>query len=524
MNGTEDRAQAVQHGDSREPELPVTPVTLDTSAGFGAPNPSPTRHPESATRHPNPEKLGQNVVGQDIAAELSPDWIWDDVESRWYHRPETDGIWSPVNKRRLRVIVSELIADRYRPDHSLAWLHGVIEFMRDRMALESWTDIRHLLPMRNGVLDLRSGELLGYDTDPEWRWRWQLPYGFEPGAECPGIHELLEQMASGDGAFLRLLYAWLHCLLTGRHDLQKFAELIGPGGTGKSTFLRLATLLVGEGNTVSTNLRALEGNTYETANLYGRRLVLIADAEKHGGEISTLKSLTGGDLIRLEKKFQQQELPFVFTGMVMIAANQPMTSSDYTSGLSRRRLPISFSRRVTEADHDRYSDKDRYPNGVDTMLREQMPGLINHLLAMDPAEAARTLTCAEEGVEAHRLEIELETNPLLAWANEHLAICAADEAESGIGTADGGPGDGLFPSYVHYCHGANCRPDSITTFSRSLADQLQARGIETEKKRRKAGACLVGLRLRRPTDESSGLLTMIVGRPSAVVTGSVTGR
>lgn len=147
--------------------------------------------------------------------------------------------------------------------------------------------------------------------------------------------------------------------------------------------------------------------------------MLIADAEKHGGEVATLKSLTGGDPIRLEKKHRQQALPFRFTGLAMIAANQPMASSDYTSGLGRRRLPLAFSRCVTAADRARYADRDRYPDGIDTMLRERMPGLVNHLLAMDPVDATRTNTHAEVGIEAHRLEIELETNPLLAWPAFH---------------------------------------------------------------------------------------------------------
>lgn len=519
MNGTRDHEKTVQGGDSRRSEEPVTPVTPDTSAGFGASNPSPLRHPKDSTRHPKPEELGQNVVGREVAAELSSSWAWDEVERSWYHRSERGAIWSPVNERRVRVAVSDLIAERYRPDHSHGWLRGVVDFMRDRMALDAWTDVRHLLPMRNGVLDLRSGELRDHDAEPDWRWRWQLPYRFEPGADCPEIHALLEQMADGDGALLRLLYAWLHCVLTGRHELQKFVELIGPGGTGKSTFLRLATLLVGEGNTASTDLRSLEGNRFEAASLYGRRLALIADAEKHGGEVATLKSLTGGDPIRLEKKHQQQTLPFVFTGLVMIAANQPMASSDYTSGLSRRRLPLSFSRRVTATDRAHYADRDRYPDGIDTMFREQMPGLVNHLLAMSPDDAARTVTCAEEGVEAHRLEIELETNPLLAWADEYLAVCAVGEPETGIGKADGERDDGLYPSYVHYCQGAGRRPVSQTAFSRSLVDQLQTRGVETERKRRNTGACLVGLRLRRPSDGTSGLLMPVASRRSAIGDG-----
>jgi putative DNA primase/helicase len=71
----------------------------------------------------------------------------------------------------------------------------------------------------------------------------------------------------------------------------------------------LCTLLVGETNQVSTNLQNLENNRFEGALLYGKRLVLITDSERYGGAISTLKSITGGDPIRYERKNRQQQAP-----------------------------------------------------------------------------------------------------------------------------------------------------------------------------------------------------------------------
>ena len=48
-----------------------------------------------------------------------------------------------------------------------------------------------------------------------------------------------------------LLLAALYVILTNRNDWQLFFEVTGDGGSGKSVFANIATLLAGEQNTES---------------------------------------------------------------------------------------------------------------------------------------------------------------------------------------------------------------------------------------------------------------------------------
>ena len=101
----------------------------------------------------------------------------------------------------------------------------------------------------------------------------------------------------------------------------KLVVISGLSGSGKSTLIRLLIAFIGERNQVSTDLKNLEGNRFEAAALYGKRLALISDSSRYGGEVSVLKALTGGDPVRLEKKNQQQSGSFVFDGVVVVASN-----------------------------------------------------------------------------------------------------------------------------------------------------------------------------------------------------------
>ena len=57
--------------------------------------------------------------------------------------------------------------------------------------------------------------------------------------------------------------AYLLGIVTGITDWQKYLELVGAGGTGKSTFTRLATALVGSENVHTTTFKKLEKSKSE---------------------------------------------------------------------------------------------------------------------------------------------------------------------------------------------------------------------------------------------------------------------
>lgn len=75
--------------------------------------------------------------------------------------------------------------------------------------------------------------------------------------DCPNFHQFIEDLCDGHEDRKKCIQVMLHCLLRSRTSFQVFFYLYGPGASGKSTLVSLATFLVGEKSVHSTTLTAL---------------------------------------------------------------------------------------------------------------------------------------------------------------------------------------------------------------------------------------------------------------------------
>lgn len=270
----------------------------------------------------------------------------------------------------------------------VGYLNGVVAIISKRGLLPPPQWPTRVVPFANGLLDLDSMRLA--QATPERALDWALPHRFDPRATCPTIKAWLRRAVADDAKnddpeeTVELLRAWLAALVRGL-SLQVFLVLIGRGGSGKGTFQRLAAALVGLRNTAISTIRDLEENRFETAKLYGKRLCMINEAGRYNGKVDMLKAITGGDYLPLERKNVQQTGSFVFGGLVLMATNEQLASSDPTSGLERRRLTVRFPRSATPEERAEW----RARGGEEGVLHAEIPGLINWLLEL-PEDEIRT--------------------------------------------------------------------------------------------------------------------------------------
>lgn len=438
-----------------------------------------------------------SVMAQYIAEHFGRELMFDESRGQWF---KFDHVWRQVEPGVIERFVSTHIQKFYGA-FTANQLTGVLKLLRSFVGREpraagfglkdTWNQSRELLPFQNGILRIKDRKLLPHS--PELMFNWALPYDFDPKAECPVIKRVIENIAQGDLSTQQTLLAYLSATMLGMSDLQKYLEIIGRPGTGKSTFIKIAQDLVGEENTITTSMRQLHENRFETANFYGKRLAIIPDADQWGGSIEVLKNITGQDPIRYEEKNRQQGRPFVYRGMVIVSANQPIQTTDQSTALARRRVPVFI---------DRFLSADQVDRHLFDKIRGQMPGLVNWLLSFEEDFVVEVLADHDKARSKYEKRSMVETNDIARWANECLI------SEEGISTAVGAKriegqrilntDRDLYPSYVDFCESLGItRSVAEKTFTKSLIEILAKYGFKVDDYKGRIGRRIKNIRLRR---------------------------
>jgi len=338
------------------------------------------------------------------------------------------GVWSYVSDVEMKGSIKdklEVIKESALPrGYSMNMINDVMEQLRISIIHDDWYEGNDYLLFTNGILDVKTRELLDFDRDAYMTQ--QLPYRYDPSATCEPIIKWLKNAQDNSWGRVQVLRAWLRAVLLSHSEIQKFVEIVGPGKSGKSTYANLAHALVGDENAMISSLEHLEKNRFETANLYKKKLLLFNDVERYGGSVSVLKAVTGRDLIRKERKFQAgSQKPFKFNGLVIITANEPIQTTDPTSGLARRRLTIPFDKPFTGSSAEQRILIDMDDNGDPFGdFASLLPGLVNWVLDMNEAEMREYLmeTTKKVGFFAkHHREQILKSNQIMDWM-EHCVV------------------------------------------------------------------------------------------------------
>lgn len=204
-----------------------------------------------------------------------------------------------------------------------------------------------LLNCPNGMVDLRTGELLPHD--PSYMSHVQVGIVYAPQMPTPvydsWLREVLRQEGATDAdvdALIADLEETAGTMLDPTRTPSKALFLFGKSRSGKSTFLRLLKAVAGAANTSAVTLHSLSTDQFAAANLYGRMLNVAADlSNKHVDDLSLFKMITGEDVVQGNRKYGKQ---FEFTNQALIAfsANELPTVSEASRAYAERMKPFEF--------------------------------------------------------------------------------------------------------------------------------------------------------------------------------------
>ncbi|HHS8413489.1 DNA primase family protein [Escherichia coli] len=383
------------------------------------------------------------------------------------------GVWCPVSTMELsREMVA--IYSEHRATFSKRVINNAVEALKV-IAEPMGEPSGDLLPFANGALDLKTGEFSPHTPE-----NWITTHnGIEytppaPGENirdnAPNFHKWLEHAAGKDPRKMMRICAALYMIMANRYDWQMFIEATGDGGSGKSTFTHIASLLAGKQNTVSAEMTSLD-DAGGRAQVVGSRLIVLADQPKYTGEGTGIKKITGGDPVEINPKYEKR-FTTIIRAVVLATNNDPMIFTERAGGVSRRRVIFRFDNIVREDEKDKE---------LPEKIAAEIPVIIRRLLAnfADPEKARALLLEQRDGDEA--LAIKQQTDPV-------VELCAALEfLEEARGLMMGGGGDSVkyttrnslyrvYMAFMAYTGKGKCL--SVNEFGKAMRSAAKVYGYE----------------------------------------------
>lgn len=318
-----------------------------------------------------------------------------------------------------------------------------------------------LLPAKNGVIDLRTGDLT--PGGREFNFTRVLGLDYKAGAQCPLWINHLETCTGGDTELQVWLQKAFGYCLTGLTKEQALLFFFGAGATGKTTTLNTIRKILGPFCS-SLDKKKLMKRRFEEeiqthlSRLNGARCVLVSEVEQRDAfDESLIKRLTGEPSIDVRPmRADTFDMPINFK--LLLTGNEKPRVSGVDSGIWRRMRLVPFENEIPV----NARDKD-----IELKLLEEHTGILSWLV---------------EGA--------------VKWFHEGLGSCTAVEAASAeyrdeqdsfgsfieaclILDCNGKVyGSALYESYKKWCLDEGYRAKNNNHFSEDLFGRLKSKGVE----------------------------------------------
>ncbi|WP_032093371.1 phage/plasmid primase, P4 family [Necropsobacter rosorum] len=402
------------------------------------------------------EKDGTNIKARAFVKWLNLDITLHSLDKELYYYTGVN--WEMIPRSEL-----EVKAVQFYDEQEFTYSARSIDSMIDTAKIQApkmGEQAKELLAFKNGVLNRTTLEF-----SPHCRENWLssfIPHDYTNQAEnTPHFDRWLNFVADGKADKQQAILAALYAILTNRHNWQLFFEITGDGGSGKSVFAQIATLLAGEQNTESGRLVDLD-EPRGRENFIGKTLIICPEQSRYGGDGGGLKSITGGDPVNVDPK-HKTKFKAVIPAIVLIVNNEPTRFTERSGGIERRRVIFHFDKVVPA--------KERDPLLIDK-IQSEMAGIIYKLIHAfeQPENAKRALRAQQNSDEA--LEIKMQSDHLTVFCGHFLTT--QEKNGLGIGNARTGlPRTHLYPAYLVFIEANNIQNGlSLNNFAEALKQGL----------------------------------------------------
>ena len=327
---------------------------------------------------------------------------------------------------------------------------------------------------QNGVYNLDACTISEY---PEtYRTAIQLNVAYDPHQDCPKFNKFLEEsLGYEDILTIQELSGYL---LTAETQAQKAFVLIGPGQSGKSTYISVMEEIIGLDLVSNVSFQNLSDKFYP-AELKGKLLNTFSDLpQKEIGDTGMFKSLVAGDSTAVNRKYKD---PFSLknTARFLFSCNKiPANYVDTSTGFYRRLVFIPFNKPVSNLKINRNLKEEllKEKEGIVQWALLGLQRLINNGYSFTESANAKKLM----------KEYMKRNNSTLWFCDEHCELDIASNVS----------GKRLYDEYKKACLDAKVRSVSQREFYSQVESLFEDDGVSKHHGSQTRAVEFVGIKLK----------------------------
>ena len=367
----------------------------------------------------------------------------------------TGKVWEKVDAEDIESAMVNFF-DENRLGYSDRTISTVIKTFKIQLP-KMGTQAQELIAFNNGTLNRTTLEFL-----PHYRENWLMSYVpheyLNSSQNTPYFDKWLEFVSGGKESKKNAILAALYAVLTNRNNWQLFFEVTGDGGSGKSVFANIATLLAGEQNTESGRLVDLD-EPRGRESFVGKTLLICPEQSRYGGDGGGLKSITGGDPVNIDPK-HRTKFKAVIPAVVLIVNNEATRFTERSGGIERRRVIFHFDKVVPENERD--------PNFMDKIERE-VGGIIYKLTRTFEQPETAKAALKEQQTSDEALEIKSESDHITEFCGYFYTTPQNDGLYIGNAKQGNKSRTHLYPAYLAFAEASGITNTlTLRNFSNSL--------------------------------------------------------
>lgn len=353
--------------------------------------------------------------------------------------------WEEIHESSIRHLIITILGQEAKT----SLVSDTITLTKDLSIIRggrSVNDVPGLLPLHNGMFCLDTRTLRDHHPDNLNTYCLQISLrtAQKDLPPCPNFMTFLASFVPDVPTRREIVKYMAYCLTRDvKHELALF--LIGPGGDGKSTFIRIMESILGEYNVSNISLGSLE-DQFQRVMLKDKLLNVSTEIEGDLLQSGMFKAIVSGDRISASYK-HKDAFSFYPVAKHIFAANKFPVMRDTSRGLLRKMMICETERNFSQPDRD-LSDK----------LKGELDGifhmLVHHLGLLQQEGFIETPYLAK-----CKAKFAESNNPVIGFSNYCLAEGSPEQTVETMV---------VYEKYTKYCAKRGYKAKSDAHFGKEL--------------------------------------------------------